>query len=156
VTQEERAAGVVSAPVIDLRFAAGNFSDAQALEDGAGEWVALPDWVRPLPDWVPPLPGLFIAQVVGKSMNRRIPNGAWCSFRANPSGTREGKVVMVQHRSIENAETGGGGTPSRSIRARSDWRKTRAGSISGSRFRLIPIGVSFCRLTSIWRTKTTA
>jgi uncharacterized protein len=59
VTQEERAAGVESVPLIDLRFAAGNFSDAQALEDGAGEWVALPDWVRPQP-------GLFVAQVVGK------------------------------------------------------------------------------------------
>jgi uncharacterized protein len=100
VSPAERVAGVVAAPVIDLRFAAGNFSDAQALEDNADDWVALPDWVRPQP-------GLFVAQVVGESMNRRIPNGAWCLFRANPSGTREGKVVVVQHRSIEDAETGG-------------------------------------------------
>lgn len=40
-------------------------------------------------------------------MNRRIPNGAWCLFRANPAGTREGKVVVVQHRSIADSETGG-------------------------------------------------
>jgi len=40
-------------------------------------------------------------------MNRRIPNGAWCLFRANPGGTREGKVVVVQHRSISDPETGG-------------------------------------------------
>ncbi len=100
ITKEERAAGVVAAPVIDLRFAAGAFSDAQALEDGADEWVALPDWIRPQP-------GLFVAQVVGESMNRRIPNGAWCLFRANPAGTREGKVVVVQHRGIEDPETGG-------------------------------------------------
>ncbi len=100
VTKEERDAGVAAAPVVDLRFAAGCFSDMQALEDGADEWVALPDWVRPQP-------GLFVAQVVGESMNRRIPNGAWCLFRANPSGTRQGKVVVVQHRSIEDPETGG-------------------------------------------------
>ena len=100
VTRQERDAGVVAAPVIDLRFAAGAFSDMQALEDGADDWVALPDWVRLQP-------GLFVAQVVGESMNRRIPNGAWCLFRANPGGTREGKVVVVQHRSIADPETGG-------------------------------------------------
>ena len=93
-------AGVVAAPLIDLRFAAGSFSDAQALEDGSDDWVALPDWVRPQP-------GLFVAQVVGESMNRRIPNGSWCLFRANPGGTREGKVVVVQHRSIADPETSG-------------------------------------------------
>lgn len=100
VTKEERDAGVMAAPLVELRFAAGAFSDAQALEDGADDWVALPDWVRPQP-------GLFVAQVVGESMNRRIPNGAWCLFRANPTGTREGKVVVIQHRSISDPETGG-------------------------------------------------
>jgi uncharacterized protein len=81
VSKEERDAGVVAAPVVDLRFAAGVFSDAQALDEGLGDWVALPDWVRPQP-------GLFVAQVVGESMNRRIPSGSWCLFRANPGGTR--------------------------------------------------------------------
>ncbi|MCK6421725.1 MAG: DUF2075 domain-containing protein [Aquabacterium sp.] len=100
VSKEERDAGVSAAPVIDLRFAAGAFSDAQALEDGAETWVALPDWVRAQP-------GLFVARVAGESMNRRIPNGSWCLFRANPTGTREGKVVVVQHRSIADPETGG-------------------------------------------------
>jgi hypothetical protein len=70
------------------------------LEEGATDWVTLPDWVRPQP-------GLFVAQVVGESMNRRIPNGAWCLFRANPAGPREGKVVVAQHRSIDDPETGG-------------------------------------------------
>jgi DUF2075 family protein len=100
VTKEEREAGVVAAPVIDLQIAAGDFSGAQALDDDAKDWVALPDWVRPQP-------GLFVAQVVGESMNRRIPNGSWCLFRANPTGTREGKVVVVQHRSVADPETGG-------------------------------------------------
>ncbi len=100
VSKHERDAGVAAAPLVDLRFAAGNFSDPQALADEADEWIVLPDWVNPQP-------GLFVAQVIGESMNRRIPNGAWCLFRANPSGTREGKVVVVQHRSISDPETGG-------------------------------------------------
>lgn len=100
ISNGERAAGVPAVPVIDLRFAAGAFSTAQALEKGATDWVALPDWVSPQP-------GLFVAQVLGESMNRRIPNGAWCLFRANPAGTREGKVVVVQHRDIADPENGG-------------------------------------------------
>ena len=100
VSQAERAQGVPAVPVVSLKFAAGTFSDPQALEDGATEWVELPEWVKPQP-------GLFVAQVVGESMNKRIPNGAWCLFRANPQGTRHGKIVVVQHRSISDPETGG-------------------------------------------------
>lgn len=97
---EERQQGVFAVPVVDLRIAAGRFSESQSVDEMATQW-AVP------PDWVPPQAGLFVAQVVGESMNRRIPNGAWCLFRAQPQGTREGKIVVVQHRSIEDAETGG-------------------------------------------------
>jgi uncharacterized protein len=100
VSAAERAAGVAAAPLLSLRFAAGAFGDGQAMEAGADAWVALPDWVRPQP-------GLFVAQVEGQSMNRLIPNGSWCLFRAAPGGTREGKVVVVQHRDIEDPDTGG-------------------------------------------------
>lgn len=100
VSSQERADGAVAVPVVDLRIAAGSFSDVQAMEQGASDWIALPEWIRPQP-------GLFVAQVVGESMNHRIPNGAWCLFRANPAGTRQGKVVVVQHRSIADPETGG-------------------------------------------------
>jgi DUF2075 family protein len=85
-------------PLYDLKVAAGQFSEEQQVEDV--EWVELPDAFRPQP-------GLFVAQVVGESMNRRIPNGAWCLFRFKPKGTRQGRVVLVQHREIADAETGG-------------------------------------------------
>jgi SOS-response transcriptional repressor LexA len=100
VSAAERAAGMPAVPVVDLKFAAGHFSEPQALEEGASDWVALPEWVKPQP-------GLFVAQVVGESMNKRIPSGAWCLFRAHPQGTRNGKIVVVQHRSISDPETGG-------------------------------------------------
>jgi hypothetical protein len=50
---------------------------------------------------------MFIAQVIGESMNRRIPSGSWCLFRLNPGGTRNGKVVVAQHRSIDDPDLGG-------------------------------------------------
>jgi hypothetical protein len=40
-------------------------------------------------------------------MNRRIPNGAWCEWRLKPTGTRQGKVVLAQHRDIQDPEHGG-------------------------------------------------
>ncbi|MDB5872222.1 MAG: family ATPase [Ramlibacter sp.] len=86
-------------PVIPLKMAAGTFSGAQILDPEAVEW-AVPEGISIGPD-------MFIAQVVGESMNRRIPNGAWCLFRGNPVGTRQGKVVLAQHRDIADPETGG-------------------------------------------------
>ena len=85
-------------PVYDLSIAAGDFSEMQIAD--AEYWVELPDFMRASPD-------LFVSRVVGESMNRRIPNGAWCLFRANPGGTRQGKIVLVQHRSIEDPDHGG-------------------------------------------------
>lgn len=87
-------------PVMPLKMAAGSFSPAQFLDAGEDfEWAT--------PENVALGPGLFIAQVVGESMNRQIPNGSWCVFRANPGGTRQGKVVLAQHRDITDPETGG-------------------------------------------------
>ncbi len=89
-----------SLPLIPLKMAAGAFSAGQMLDPtDEVEWVA--------PDSLTLGPKLFVAQVIGESMNRRIPNGAWCVFRANPGGTRQGKVVLAQHRDIEDPETGG-------------------------------------------------
>jgi len=96
-------------PLYDLKVAAGLFSEEQQIEDvlqGQRENITDIDWIE-LPDAFRPQHGLFIAQVVGESMNRRIPNGSWCLFRLNPVGSREGKIVLVQHRDISDADTGG-------------------------------------------------
>lgn len=83
-------------PVFDLKIAAGSFSAEQNIDDR--EWMELPDHFRIQQ-------GLFVAQVKGQSMNRVIPDGAWCLFRANPGGTRQGKVVLVELRSQFDPET---------------------------------------------------
>lgn len=95
---EEAMPYVNCVPLFDLKVAAGEFSDDQQV--GECEWVELPDEFRPQE-------GLFVVQVVGGSMNRRIPDGAWCLFRSSTAGTRNGKVVLVSHREISDTDTSG-------------------------------------------------
>ncbi len=87
-------------PLMSLRAAAGSF------RDDASRPVEAEAWVRPLAR-TKPGPGLFVAQVIGESMNRRIPNGSYCVFRHPVEGSRQGRVVLVQHRDIVDPELGG-------------------------------------------------
>ncbi len=89
---------VNAVPLYNLKIAAGNFSEYQTA--GNFDWVELPEHIRISA-------GYFVAQVLGESMNRRIPNGSWCLFKHNPGGSREGKIVLVQHRHIQDVEQGG-------------------------------------------------
>jgi len=96
-------------PIYDLAIAAGLFSEMQMVDEvplvgdanfDQYQWVELPSSFRIHS-------GQFVARVVGESMNKRIPNGAWCLFSLNPVGSRQGKVVLVQHRSIDDPDMGG-------------------------------------------------
>ena len=49
---------------------------------------------------------MFVAQVVGKSMEPAIPDGSYCLFTAQIEGTRQGKTVLVQLRGTTDPETG--------------------------------------------------
>ena len=120
VQRKEAKPYVDSVPVIDLKIAAGKFSEVQFQETDIesanhDDWAVLPDFYRPRK-------GLFVAQVVGESMNRQIPNGAWCLFQSRPGGTRNGSVVVAQHRDIHDPDTGGSYTVKvyRSEKAKSD------------------------------------
>lgn len=97
-------------PLYDLAVAAGAFSESQPVDevglDDAGRQPQEFTWVE-LPDAFRPQCGLFVAKVVGESMNRRIPNGSWCLFRLAPKGSRNGRVVVAQHRDINDPDTGG-------------------------------------------------
>ena len=97
-------------PLYDLKVAAGKFSDEQQITElyerlneqdiSSNEWAELPDAFRHRR-------GLFVAQVVGESMNRRIPNGSWCLFSLDRGGSHQGKIVLAQHRDIADTDTGG-------------------------------------------------
>ncbi|HNX49475.1 MAG TPA: DUF2075 domain-containing protein [Thermoanaerobaculaceae bacterium] len=99
-----------SVPLYDLAVAAGRFSAAQTVDEVClGHEDQRPQdftWVE-LPDSFRIDRGLFVAKVVGESMNRRIPNGQWCLFRLAPRGSRNGRVVIAQHRDISDPDTGG-------------------------------------------------
>ncbi|MGZ5543219.1 MAG: DNA/RNA helicase domain-containing protein [Limisphaerales bacterium] len=88
---------VNAVPIFEMKMAAGAFSPEQWLDEC--KWAELNEpFVAKK--------GYFIAQVMGESMNRRIPNGSWCLFRKSPEGSRQGRVVLVQHRAIQDPDSG--------------------------------------------------
>jgi superfamily II DNA or RNA helicase len=92
-----------------LKAAAGALGDGQFV-DGVPEFghFAVEDyvWVLPAGSTRPNI-GLFVAQVIGESMNRRIPNGAWCVWRLRPKGVQQGSVVLAEHLDINDVDGGG-------------------------------------------------
>jgi uncharacterized protein len=91
-------------PLYDLQAAASEFGPSVAA-DCLG-WVPTPAGVRGDERF-------FVAQVFGRSMEPRIPDGAYCVFRRDVAGSRSGKVLLVQHWAISDPETGGSYTVKR-------------------------------------------
>ena len=50
---------------------------------------------------------MFVVRATGKSMEPMIYEGDYCVFRAPVVGTRNNKIVLVQHLGMEEPETGG-------------------------------------------------
>ncbi|MFA5786294.1 MAG: DEAD/DEAH box helicase [Actinomycetota bacterium] len=90
---------VACVPLVPIQAAAGAFGDPQTVTEGEWDWVEV-DTHRHLER------GMFVAQVVGKSMEPRIPDGAYCLFAAPVSGTRQGKTIVVQLRDSVDPDTG--------------------------------------------------
>jgi ATP-dependent helicase YprA (DUF1998 family) len=86
-------------PLIPLKAAAGGFSDPQNLVAADWPWVAMDSRHRMRE-------GMFVAQVVGKSMELTIPDGSYCIFSSPVTGTRQGKIVLVQLRDQVDPESG--------------------------------------------------
>ncbi len=97
VDPTEKGKYVTCVPLYSLKAAAGSFGDVQSVEPEG--WVQVKTG-RKLQS------GMFVAQVVGRSMEPAIPEGAWCLFRAPVEGTRQGKTVLVQLRDTTDPETG--------------------------------------------------
>jgi len=92
---------VTCLPLIPLKAAAGAFSDPQRVpeEHEWENWVSV-DLGRKLHR------GMFVAKVVGQSMEPRIPDGSYGVFAAPVEGTRQGKVVLAQLRNEVDPESG--------------------------------------------------
>jgi SOS-response transcriptional repressor LexA len=75
-------------PLYSARAAAGKFGDSSEVE--AEGWVEIPAGTRLGED-------MFVAHVTGRSMEPKIPDGSLCVFRANPAGSRTGRLVLVEN-----------------------------------------------------------
>ena len=92
-------------PIYNLKAAAGNFSGLQIVNENMHDY----DWVE-LPSRYKSGNDLFACKVEGESMNKIIPNGSTCLFRKYSGGSRDGKIVLVEHTNIQDPDFGSGYT----------------------------------------------
>src|SRR5205823_4175360 len=74
-------------PLYTLRAAAGNLGEEMRSEPEG--------WIR-APEGMQLDQRLFVAHVVGRSMEPRIPDGSLNLFRLHPSGSRQGKILLIE------------------------------------------------------------
>ena len=85
-------------PLYTLKAACGKFSEWQEAEEEG--------WVKT--EGLGKLnPGMFIVRANGHSMEPRIKEGDLCVFRNGIVGSRNGKIVLIQHREHYDFEYGG-------------------------------------------------
>jgi hypothetical protein len=85
-------------PVYSIKAACGYF--------GEGEEVNELGWMRV--EGIGKLNrNMYVVQASGHSMEPRINDGDYCVFRANPAGSRQGKIVLVQHSNYYDADYSG-------------------------------------------------
>ena len=78
---------VTHLPLYSLRAAATRFGEDAEVEEL--------DWLR-APEGLRLTEGMFVAQVVGRSMEPLIPDGSYCIFRAPVVGSRQRKRLLIQ------------------------------------------------------------
>lgn len=88
-------------PLYDISVAAGTFSELQ--QSSNFQWIELPNPYKARKDY-------FVCKVTGESMNKIIPSDSWCLFKKDPGGSREGKIVLVEHYDIQDSDFGAGYT----------------------------------------------
>ena len=87
-------------PLVPSTAAATAFGDLSlGLDESEWDWVEV-DTKRPL------CSGMFVAKVVGHSMEPMIPDGAYCLFTSPVTGTRQGRTMLVQLPGDIDPETG--------------------------------------------------
>jgi SOS-response transcriptional repressor LexA len=75
-------------PIYTLAAAAGSWGEQmEVIEE---DWVEAPADLRLTED-------MFVAHVVGRSMEPRIPADSLCVFRRNVTGSRQGRLVLIEN-----------------------------------------------------------
>lgn len=88
-------ASIFSIPLYDFYAAAGTFSELQDEKN----FTAIEVEEKYTKD-----DKYFACKVIGESMNKRIPNGSICLFKKYEGGTRNGKIVLVENRDIQDPD----------------------------------------------------
>ena len=86
-----------SVPFYSLQAAAGAFGREHAVE--ALGWIEVPG--KKLNK------NMFVARIKGRSMAPTLMDGDYCVFEAGVQGSRNGKIVLAEHRGVADPETGG-------------------------------------------------
>ena len=119
---------VTHLPRFSLAVAAGKFLENQ--EVTAEGWEETPVGLRLSPE-------MFVARIQGRSMEPRIPDGSLCVFRRGVTGSRQGRLVLVEY-------LGGGANDRYTVkRYRSEKTQSREGSWSHERITLEPLNPDF-------------
>lgn len=82
-------------PLYNFYAAAGSFSELQS--DNEFTLIDAPEYIKNPEDY-------FACQVIGESMNKVIPNGAIGLFKYYQGGSRNNKIVLVEHRDIQDED----------------------------------------------------
>lgn len=86
-------------PLYSLKAACGYF--------GEGESVNELGWIK-VEGMGKLNRNMYVVQASGHSMEPVIQDGDFCVFRANPAGSRQGKIILTQHRNFYDVDNAGG------------------------------------------------
>jgi phage repressor protein C with HTH and peptisase S24 domain len=118
---------VTHLPRYSLAVAAGPFLENRLVEEEG--WEEVPPGLRLTRE-------MFVAKILGQSMEPLIPDGSLCVFRRGVTGSRQGRLVLVE--ALEQ------GTDRYTVkRYRSEKRENEAGEWSHERIRLEPLNLEF-------------
>ena len=119
---------VTHLPRYSLAVAAGKFLENQEVSEEG--WEEAPSDLKLSSE-------LFVARIEGRSMEPKIPDGSLCVFRQGVTGSRHGRLVLVEQL--------GGGTNDRYTvkRYASDKVEREDGSWSHERITLMPLNPEF-------------
>ncbi|HEY2845411.1 MAG TPA: S24 family peptidase [Bryobacteraceae bacterium] len=119
---------VTHLPRYSLAVAAGRFLENQEVaEEG---WEEAPPELRLNRE-------MFVARIAGRSMEPRIPDGSLCVFRAGVTGSREGRLVLVEY-------LGGAANDRHTVKRYHSTKNQRAdGTWEHERIRLEPLNPDF-------------
>jgi len=119
-------------PVYSCRAAAGKWGEQMDVDAEPEQWIEAPESMRLTPD-------MFVAQVVGRSMEPLIPNGSLCAFRATVGGSRSGRRLLIEN--LTESEHGGERYTVKVYRSRK--RQEEDGSWTHESVRLEPLNPEF-------------